>query len=422
MPVTAIVGTQWGDEGKGRIVDYLAQRADVTIRFQGGDNAGHTVVNDFGTFALHMVPSGIFNPATRCIIGTGCVVNPDNLLVELDKVEAAGVSTANLWISSRSHLVLPYHPMLDSLEESARQGDTRIGTTKRGIGPTYADKAARWGLRVGDILRPDYFRQRLENALQRKRRLFEEYNAQPPSIDALVERAEMWRQKLGHRIIDTVPVVRKAIENDERVILEGQLGIMRDLDWGTYPYVTSSNPTAAAASSGVGMPSTSLKYIVGVVKAYCTAVGAGPFPVEALDEHGERLQQIGKEFGATTGRKRRCGWFDGVAINYAAWLNGLTGLAVTKLDVLDTFEELKVCVGYQWGDQVLTHVPDTPTYEEVTPIYETWKGWQCSTCDARTWDDLPAEAQAYLLRLSELAGVPIQFVSVGPERDELIVL
>jgi adenylosuccinate synthase len=312
--------------------------------------------------------------------------------------------------------------MLDSLEESARQGDTRIGTTKRGIGPTYADKAARWGLRVGDILRPDYFRQRLENALQRKRRLFEEYNAQPPSIDALVERAEMWRQKLGHRIIDTVPVVRKAIENDERVILEGQLGIMRDLDWGTYPYVTSSNPTAAAASSGVGMPSTSLKYIVGVVKAYCTAVGAGPFPVEALDEHGERLQQIGKEFGATTGRKRRCGWFDGVAINYAAWLNGLTGLAVTKLDVLDTFEELKVCVGYQWGDQVLTHVPDTPTYEEVTPIYETWKGWQCSTCDARTWDDLPAEAQAYLLRLSELAGVPIQFVSVGPERDELIVL
>ena len=422
MPVTAIVGTQWGDEGKGRVVDYLAQKADVTIRFQGGNNAGHTVINDFGKFALHIIPSGIFNPDTRCIVGTGCVVNPDNLMVELETLEAAGVNTDNLWISARAHLVMPYHPMLDSLEEAAREGSDKIGTTKRGIGPTYADKAARWGLRVGDILRPEYFRRRLENVMPKKAQLFADLGGTPPSIDELVERATMWREKIAHRIIDTVPMLRESVENDEDVLLEGQLGIMRDLDWGIYPYCTSSNPTAGAAASGAGIPWSSMSEVIGVVKAYSTAVGAGPFPVELFDNYGDMLQQIGKEFGATTGRKRRCGWFDGVAIRYAAWLNGLTGLAVTKLDVLDTFDELKVCTGYQVGDEVLDYVPDTPVLEEVTPIYETWRGWNQSTRDARTWDQLPPEAQAYLNRISELAGVPITFISVGPERERIIVM
>jgi adenylosuccinate synthase len=422
MPVTAVVGAQFGDEGKGRIVDYLAQRADMVIRFQGGDNAGHTVVNEHGKFALHMLPSGVFNPVTKCIIGTGTVVNPDNLLDEIAHVEAADVRLDNLFISERAHIVMPYHPLLDSLQESARKGADVIGTTKRGIGPTYADKAARWGLRMGDILRPAYFRRRLANVLPKKNEAIVELGGEPMDLDELCERAERWRVALGDRVVDTLSMVKAAVLADHSVLLEGQLGVMRDLDWGTYPYVTSSNPVAGHAAVGAGMPPTAITHVIGVVKAYCTAVGAGPFPVEANDAWGEKLRDIGQEYGATTGRSRRCGWFDAVAIRHAAWLNGFTGLAITKLDVLDTFEEIKICIGYRHGDQVLQTVPDTPDYEEVEPIWETWTGWQSSTRDCRLWDDLPKPARLFLRRLSELAGVRIQFVSVGAERDELIVI
>ncbi len=422
MPVTAVVGAQFGDEGKGRIVDYLAQHADMVIRFQGGDNAGHTVVNEFGTFALHMVPSGVFNPISRCIIGTGCVVNPDNLLVELEQIEAAGVNTSNLFISERAHIVMPYHPLLDGLQEAARSAKDVIGTTKRGIGPTYADKAARWGLRMGDIKRPDYFRARLEQVLPKKNKAIEELGGEPMDLEDLVRRARDWRDKLGHRIVDSLPIIQKSVLADEAVLLEGQLGVMRDLDWGTYPYVTSSNPVSSFAPVGAGIPPTAITNVIGVVKAYCTAVGAGPFPVEDNGPLGLKLRDIGKEFGATTGRSRRCGWFDAVAIRHAAWLNGFTGLAITKLDVLDTFESIQICVGYRHEGQVLKHVPDTPVYEDVEPIWETWPGWQTPTNKARLWDDLPKPARLFLRRLSELAGVRIQFVSVGPERDELIVI
>jgi adenylosuccinate synthase len=422
MPVTAVVGAQFGDEGKGRIVDYLAQRADMVIRFQGGDNAGHTVVNDYGKFALHIVPSGVFNPIAKCIVGAGAVVNIDGLLNELTSVEAAGVATHNLFLSERAHLVMPYHPLIDSLQEGARAEGDKIGTTKRGIGPTYADKASRSGLRLGDINRPDHFLSRLRNVLPKKNEEIVALGGEPLAEDDIMARAAMWREKVGGRIIDTLPMVQHAVRADHSVLLEGQLGVMRDLDWGTYPYVTSSNPLAGFASVGAGLPPTAITHVIGVVKAYCTAVGAGPFPVELHDADGLRLRDIGHEYGATTGRSRRCGWFDAVAIRFAAWLNGFTGIAITKLDVLDTFEEIKICIGYRHGDKVLTHVPDTPIYQEVEPIWETWPGWQTSTRDARRWDDLPKPARLYLRRLAELAGVKIQFVSVGAEREELIVM
>lgn len=420
MSVTAVVGAQWGDEGKGRIIDYLAQQADVVIRFQGGDNAGHTVINQYGKHALHLIPSGIFNPNTQNIIGSGCVVNPGALLDEMAQLEAAGVDLSNLWISARAQMVMPYHRLLDELEEAARGEDT-IGTTKRGIGPAYADKAARAGLRIGDLLQPEWLESRLDNALRTVNRKIEILGGEPVDGQELYELCMAYRQKLATRIVDTVPLLRRAVQERRSILLEGQLGVMRDLDWGIYPYVTSSNPTAAYASSGAGLPARAIDRVIGVVKAYSTAVGDGPFPVELHDADGERLRELGGEYGATTGRPRRCGWFDGVAIGYAAWLNGMTGLAITKLDVLDTFETIKICVGYRLpsGEVITDSMPDTPVLFQVTPVYEEWPGWQTSTQACRRWADLPPAAQAYIRRLSELAGVKVDYVSVGPERDQM---
>ncbi len=420
MPVTAVVGAQWGDEGKGRIIDYLAQKADVVIRFQGGDNAGHTVINEFGKHALHLIPSGIFNPQTQNIIGSGCVVNPQSLLGEMDGLARAGVGLHNLWISARAQMLMPYHRTLDVLEESARGKDT-IGTTRRGIGPAYADKAARSGLRMGDLLQPDWLESRLDNALRTINRKIEILGGEQVDGQELISLCIEFRRQLGPRIIDTVPMTRRAVQEDQRILLEGQLGVMRDLDWGIYPYVTSSNPTASYAASGAGLPARVIDKVIGVVKAYSTAVGDGPFPVELHDEDGARLREIGGEFGATTGRPRRCGWFDGVAINYAAWLNGMTGLAITKLDVLDSFERIKICVGYRLPDGcvVTDSMPDTSVLMHAQPIYEEWEGWRTSTADCRAWDDLPKQARAYIHRLSELAGIKVDYVSVGAEREQM---
>ncbi len=429
MSVIAVVGGQWGDEGKGRVVDYLSspisashKPADMVIRYQGGDNAGHTVVNQFGEFKLHLVPSGIFNTSTRCIIGTGCLVNPETLIVELDALGVAGVPTDNLFISSRAHLIMPYHRQLDGLEETAR-GAQAIGTTKRGIGPTYADKAARWGLRVSDLLHPDRLRERLEAVLPRKNRTIAHFDGEPASLDHLTAQCLGWAERLRPRIADTLPLVRAAVEADQTVLLEGQLGVMRDLDWGAYPYVTSSNPVASFGPVGAGLPIQSLTEVIGVVKAYVTAVGAGPLPTELTDETGDRLRQVGREYGATTGRPRRCGWLDGVALDYAKWLNGFTGLAVTKLDVLDGMSELRVCTGYQLSSgEVTTQMPDPSTLEVVEPVYETWPGWDLPTTNARHWDELPNAAKRYLRRIEELTGAPIRWVSVGPEREAMIAM
>jgi adenylosuccinate synthase len=423
MAVSAVVGAQWGDEGKGRIIDYLAQQADMVIRFQGGDNAGHTVVNSYGKHALHLIPSGIFNPKTQNIIGSGCVVNPGSLLEEMAQLDRAGVRLDNLWISTRAQMVMPYHRTLDALEEAARGSDT-IGTTKRGIGPAYADKAARSGLRVGDLLQPAWLEARLDSALRTVNRKIEILGGQAVDGHELYALCMYYREQLAARIVDTVPMTRQALSDGKQIVLEGQLGVMRDLDWGIYPYVTSSNPTASYASSGAGLPARAIDKVIGVVKAYSTAVGDGPFPVELHDGMGEMLRSTGEEFGATTGRPRRCGWFDGVAIRYAAWLNGMTGLAITKLDVLDQFETIKVCVGYRLpNEQVVTDsMPDTPVLYQVEPVYEEWPGWQTSTASCRRWEDLPERAQAYVQRLSDLAGVQVDYISVGPAREQLIVV
>ncbi len=421
MSVTAVVGAQWGDEGKGRIVDYLAQRADMVIRFQGGDNAGHTVMNEYGLFRLHLVPSGIFNPATCCIVGPGTVVNPETLIGEMAELASAGVALDNLWLSERSQVVMPYHRLLDGLEETAR-GSGQIGTTRRGIGPAYADKAARIGIRLGDLCRPDYLAARLAQVLPHKNLALQHFGQPALNLDDLLAQATAWGRVLGPRIVDTLPMVQEAVQRGRRVLLEGQLGVMRDLDWGTYPYVTSSNPIAGAACAGAGLPAAAITEVIAVVKAYCTAVGAGPFPTELKDDVAVHLRQVGQEYGATTGRPRRCGWLDGVVLPYAAWLNGFTGLAITKLDVLDGLPEVKLCVGYRLEGRLITHVPDTPDLERCEPVYETWPGWSRSTRTARRWEELPTEAQAYLRRIAELAGAPIRYVSVGPERDQLIVV
>ncbi len=422
MSVTAVVGAQWGDEGKGRIIDYLGQRADLVIRFQGGDNAGHTVINEYGKFALHLVPSGIFNPATQCLIGTGAVVNFDTLAAELDALRKAGVDVRNLFIDRRAHVILPFHRQLDGAEEASRKAGWEVGTTQRGIGPVYADKAARQSIRVGDLMDPERLRVRLEMLIPPKNRELAFFGLAEVTVDELMALCKGWRDAFGDRIIDGLPMVRDAVRAGKRVLLEGQLGVMRDLDWGIYPYTTSSSPTAGGACIGAGIPPRAIDDVLGIVKAYSTSVGGGPFPTELICDVGERLREAGEEYGATTGRPRRCGWFDGVAMGYAAWLNGFTGIAVTKVDVLDTFDTLKICVGYRLGDQLLDYVPDTSIQEQVEPVYETWPGWLADTSKARVWEDLPQKAQAYIRRLGELAGVPIRFVSVGPERDQIIVM
>lgn len=422
MSVTAIVGAQWGDEGKGRVVDYLAQKAEVVIRFQGGDNAGHTVINDKGKFALHIIPSGIFNPETICIVGAGTVVNFDTMETELNSIAQAGVDGKNLFIDRRAHLILPFHCLLDGAEEASKKSGWAVGTTKRGVGPCYSDKTARVGIRASDILDTDRLRTRLEMMLPQKNRQLSYYGLPEVDIDELMEHIAKWREKFGNQIIDTMPIVKKAVIEKKEVLLEGQLGIMRDLDWGIYPYTTSSNPTAGGACSGAGLSPRHIDEIIGVVKAYSTSVGGGPFPTELFDADGEKLRAVGGEFGATTGRPRRCGWFDAVAASFSCWVNGFTSIAVTKLDVLDTFETIKICTGYMIDGVLVTDLPDTAGQEKAEPVYEEVEGWMCSTTEARTWEDLPAKAQSFVNRIAELTGAPMKFISVGPERDQIIIL
>lgn len=420
MPVTAVVGAQWGDEGKGRIVDALAGEMDWVIRFQGGDNAGHTVVNEHGEFKLHLIPSGIFYPQVHCLIGAGCVVNPAVLLEELAGLEAAGVSTGNLLVSERAHMVLPYHRLLDGIQEASEK--SALGTTKRGIGPAYSDKGARRGLRLGDLLRPDWLRTRLEQAVAYANRELTYFNQAPLDPAELYQQCLAWGDQLKDRLVDSLPLIRQAYGQKANILLEGQLAAMRDLDWGIYPYVTSSNPTATFAPVGAGLPPQAISRVIGVVKAYSTAVGAGPMPTDQGDNDiAQWLREKGREYGATTGRPRRCGWFDAIALDYVAYLNGFTEVAITKLDVLDGMPELKICTGYRLPNgRTIQNVPDTPIYETVEPIYESWPGWPAnSTASARAWADLPATAQRYLRRIEELIGVPIRYVSVGPKREEM---
>ena len=418
MACTVVVGAQFGDEGKGRIIDYLAAQADFVVRFQGGNNAGHTVVNEFGTFRLHLVPSGIFYPRVVCIDGAGTVIDPSSLLEEIDTLEKAGVKTNNFWIDRRAHLVWPYHRLLDGAGE--QKGG--LGTTRRGIGPVYGDKAAYRGIRAGDLLHLDFLQTRLNGILPLKNYELAYYDIKPLQLEDLIRQAKEWSNKLGPRIVDSLPILHRAIVDGRKILLEGQLGAMRDLDWGIYPYSTASSPTAGGACAGAGVSPRSIESIVGVVKTYTTAVGGGPFPTELLDKDGDRLREIGDEYGATTQRPRRCGWLDAVILRYAVALNDITSLAVTKLDVLDSLEKVKVCVAYRLDGTEITEMPDTVNLGRVQPIYEEWVGWKKPTTSARKWDDLPREAQDYLKRIEELAKVPIRYVSVGPERENIITL
>ncbi len=420
--VSAVVGVQYGDEGKGRIVDYFAQDADIVIRYQGGDNAGHTVINDNGKFALHILPSGIFNPDTMNIVGAGTVVNFDTMHNELENIrESSGLEIDNIFIDSRAHLIMPYHCDLDGAEEAKRASGDKIGTTKRGIGPCYTDKAARFGIRAGDLKDTEFLKKRLEMLVPKKNRDLEYYGLKTYTVEELMELCDKWLKEFGNHIIDTVPVVREAVESGKKILLEGQLGIMRDNDWGIYPYTTSSNPTVGGACNGSAIPAWAIQKVVGVAKAYSTSVGGGPYMTELFDETAEKLREIGGEYGATTGRPRRCGWFDAVAADYACYMNGVTDVALTKMDVLDTFEKIKVCTGYMIDGEYYSYLPETTLQERAKPIYEEFDGWMEDTSKCKTWDELPEKAKAYVLALEKLINTRISYISVGPKREQLIV-
>src|SRR3989454_122416 len=413
-----VVGAQWGDEGKGKIVDVLAERADLVVRYQGGANAGHTVHTTAGEFVLHQIPSGILQGAV-CIVGNGVVLDPETLFTELDALTSRGIRTEHkLYVSERAHLTLPFHKLLDR----AREQREKIGTTGRGIGPTYEDKYGRRGIRVGDLRNLGRAKElvcgRVEAANAFLGLLGSAERADAGEHIALLERLA---PRLLPLAVDAGRVVWEALERGESVLLEGAQGALLDVDHGTYPYVTSSNTTAGGAAVGAGIGPTAIDAVVGVVKAYTTRVGNGPLPTEAEPALAERIRELGDEFGATTGRPRRCGWFDAVVVRYAVRVNGLTGLAVTKLDVLDTFAEIPVCVGYRLDGQPCDAMPaDVERLGRVAPIYEALPGWQKSLSDVRRLADLPPPAPAYLDRLQDLAHAPIQYVSVGTHRDQII--
>jgi adenylosuccinate synthase len=420
VPVTAIVGAQWGDEGKGKITDLLAQEADVVIRYQGGNNAGHTVVNELGTFKLHLVPSGIFNPNATCVLGTGMVIDLVTLRDEMRMLEARGVSTANLRISDRAHLLMPWHTALDRLDERER-GRRKLGTTGQGVGPAYADKVARHGIQVYEVRDEAGFRARVAHELETKNAILSKFGDAPLDARTVADGVLEAAAVLGERIVDTLAIVERAVATDARVLLEGQLGAMRDLDWGIYPYVTSSNPLAGFASIGAGIPARSITRVIGVVKAYSTAVGEGPFPTELEGEAANALRERAEEYGATTGRPRRIGWFDAVAARHAQRLNAFTELAVTKLDMLGTYKEIPFCTAYSLDGRPTNDMPPTKLLDRVTPEYEKLRGWCQDIGAIREQAQLPAAARAYLKRIEETVGAPIGMVGVGPERNATLL-
>jgi adenylosuccinate synthase len=421
MPATVIVGAQWGDEGKGKIVDLLALESDVVCRYQGGPNAGHTIVRGGETFALHHVPSGILS-GKLCVVGAGCVVDPSLLVAELDGLERRGVSTAKVRISGNAHLIMPWHVAIDSASER-RLGRLQIGTTRRGIGPAYADKAARIGIRVQDILDPKILRQKFETALAEKNFLLERiHGVAPLEVEELAEQMEACAARLRPFVADTSLLVDRAIRDNRRVLLEGAQGTLLDLDHGTYPFVTSSSPIAGAAATGVGIGPTRIDRVLGVAKAYVTRVGEGPFPTEIEGPEQERVRELGGEYGTTTGRERRCGWLDLVALRFAVRVNGMTGLALTKIDVLSAFRSLPVCVRYRLPDGSETeefpaHQSD---FHHAEPVYETLPGWEAPLEDAESLADLPGAARAYVAFVEERLGVEVSLISVGAERERVV--
>ncbi len=423
MANVIVIGAQWGDEGKGKITDLLSKSADVVVRSQGGVNAGHTVVVKDQTFKLHLIPSGILYPETECIIGSGTVIDPQELLEEIDQLFKLNVSTDNLFISQTAHVTMPYHRILDQAAEE-RRGKYKLGTTGRGIGPTYSDKSERIGIRMLDLINGNHNPEKLEWIISYKNAVLEKLYGLPPlDSKAVIEEYLSYAERLRSYVIDSSLKIYQAVRNKKNILFEGAQGTLLDLDHGTYPYVTSSNPIAGGACVGAGVGPTIIDRIIGVAKAYTTRVGEGPFPTELHDDVGIHLGDRGAEFGTTTGRRRRCGWFDGVIGKYAARINGLDCLAITKLDVLDELAEIKVCVAYEIDGKTCEDFPTNANkFANCQPIYRTLPGWQQSTSNCRTLEELPKQALDYLKFLAELMEVPIAIVSLGASRDQTIIV
>ncbi|MEO0827664.1 MAG: adenylosuccinate synthase [Cyanobacteria bacterium J06635_15] len=423
MANVIVIGAQWGDEGKGKITDLLSKSADVVVRYQGGVNAGHTVVVKDQTFKLHLIPSGILYPETQCIIGNGTVIDPKALIEELDKLEGLSISTRNLLISESAHVTMPYHRMIDQASEE-RRGNKKIGTTKRGIGPTYADKSERTGIRMIDLMDLEALREQLEWTISYKNVVLEKLYGLPPlDPKAVIEEYRQYAERLRSHVADSSLAIYNAYRKRKNILFEGAQGTLLDLDHGTYPYVTSSNPVAGGACIGSGVGPTMIDRVIGVAKAYTTRVGEGPFPTELDGDMGQHLCDRGAEFGTTTGRQRRCGWFDAVIGRYAVRINGLDCLAVTKLDVLDEVDEIKVCVAYEVDGHQCKDLPsDARQFARCKPIYKTLPGWNEPTDHCRSLEDLPKPALNYLKFLAELMEVPIAIVSLGASRDQTIIV
>ena len=420
MSVQIVVGAQWGDEGKGKIVDLLSEHCDIVARYQGGANAGHTVEIGDAHYVLHQIPSGIFHPQVICVIGNGVVIDPVALVNEIRAIESVGISIkGRLKISHKAHLIMPYHKALDSLRE---QGTTKIGTTGRGIGPAYIDKAMRVGIRIVDLLDRASFAESLRHNIEEKNVLLRKvYDSEELDVEQIISEYLEFDKQIDEYITDTTLYLHQAITDGKNILCEGAQGALLDLDHGTYPFVTSSNPTSGGACTGLGIPPTSIDTTLGVAKAYCTRVGNGPFPTEQMNDIGERLRNNGGEYGATTGRPRRCGWYDAVAMRYSAIINGISRLAITKLDVLSGFDEIFLCTEYTLGGKTLKSFPsDNRSLLALTPCYEKFEGWKTDISTIRSYEQLPLQARTYLDAVAQLTHVPIEYVSVGPKRHQTI--
>jgi adenylosuccinate synthase len=419
MPVNILVGTQWGDEGKGKLIDVLTRDVDMVVRFQGGNNAGHTVEIGDKKYVLHLVPSGIFRPGVTCVIGNGLVVDPLALQEEMQDLKDKGLDISQIELSTKAHLIFEYHKMADALKEAKAAEGKKIGTTKRGIGPAYSDKAARTGIRGIQLKNLPELEVLFREQAVKYNELFEEAGLEQLDVDAAWLKVKAAAEFLAPFVKDTVYSVNRAVKAGKNVLCEGAQGALLDIDHGTYPFVTSSNTTTGGACTGAGIAPKHVGTVWGVMKAYTTRVGEGPFPTELLDDSGEDLRKSGNEYGATTGRPRRCGWFDAIASSYSCMINGVDKLAMTKLDVLDNLPELKICTAYELNGEVVKEFPTSAKdAEAVKPIYETMPGWMCSTEEVRAWDDLPENARNYLARIAELVDAKIGIVSVGPKREQ----
>ena len=423
MTSVVVVGTQWGDEGKGKITDFLSENAEVIARYQGGNNAGHTIKFNGETFKLHLIPSGIFYKDKVSVIGNGMVVDPKALIQELNYLHDRGISTDNLKISDRAHVILPYHIKLDEVEEE-RKGANKIGTTKKGIGPAYMDKAARIGIRIADLLDREVFKEKLTRNLEEKNLLLERfYGTEGFKLEDIFEEYYQYGQEFKKYVCDTSVVLNDALDNGKRVLFEGAQGVMLDIDQGTYPFVTSSNPVAGGVTIGAGVGPTKIKHVVGVSKAYTTRVGDGPFPTELHDEIGNQIREVGREYGTTTGRPRRVGWFDSVVVRHARRVSGITDLSLNSLDVLTGIKTLKICVAYRYNGKIIENYPaNLRILSECEPVYEELPGWTEDITNCKSIDELPVNARMYLERISQLTGIPLSIFSVGPDRTQTNVL